>query len=286
MPCGRLGYSFFSLSTSGAIAGCIILVAHHSSRVTELIGNRAVPLLATLFLLSYMKLLRTVVDVLAYAKLKSYPEGHDHAVWYVDGNLSYFDPPHTYLFMAASLALILLWIPYTLLLFSIQWLRRISHLTCLRWVTKFTPFYDACFAPLKDRHHYWFGVLLLVRGMLLLIFSLTFAIIPSINLLILVVVLILLLLYTTCFRVYRRKSVKIFESLLLGNLIVLSGSTKLVSNLSIVLVLSISAAFFQFCCVVLWSVLKPCIERSRSSYMNLEDTASNEFIHARLSTDS
>ena len=35
------------------IAGCIIVVACHSSRITELIGNRAVPLLATLFLFSY-----------------------------------------------------------------------------------------------------------------------------------------------------------------------------------------------------------------------------------------
>ena len=269
-----------------AIAGGIIVVARHSSRITELIGNRAVPLLATLCLLSYMKLLRTVIQALAFAMLKSDPEGYGHAVWYLDGNYSYCKPPHAYLLIAALLALVLLWCPYTLILFSVQWLRRVSHLKCLRWITKFTPFYDACFAPLKDKHQYWFGVLLLVRGVLLLIYSLTFTITPDINLLILIVVLMVLLLYTLILRVYKRKSVKILESLLLGNLIVLSGSTKLVNDRSIILVTSIGLAFVQFCGIVLWSLIKPCVERNRQSYVNLEDTISSDFIHTRVITNS
>ena len=267
-----------------AIAGCIIVVARRSSRVTKLIGSRAVPLLATLCLLSYMKLLRTVIEALAFAMLRSYPEGYDYAVWYLDGNYSYFKPPYSYLFIAALLALVLLWCPYTFILFSIQWLRRVSHIRCLRRITKFTPFYDACLAPLKDRHHYWFGVLLIVRGMLLLIYSLTFTIIPDINLLILIVVLVLVLLYTVCCRVYRRKSVKILESILLGNLIVLCGSTKLVTDRSIILVTSIGLAFIQFCGIVLWSLVKLCIKRSGWNYVNLEETVSSEFIHTRDST--
>ena len=187
-------------------------------------------------------------------------------------------------FTYSLLALILLWCPYTFILFSIQWLRRVSHFRCLRWITKFTPFYDACLAPLKDKHHCWFGVLLIVRGMLLLIYSLTFTIIPDINLLILIVVLVLLLLYTVCCRVYKRKSVKILESILLGNLIVLSGSTKLVTNRSVILVTSIGLAFIQFCGIVLWSLVEPCIKRSGWNYVNLEDTVSSEFIHTRDST--
>ena len=43
------------------IAGVIIVACRYSSRLTNLIGNRAVPLLVTLILLSYMKLLRTVI---------------------------------------------------------------------------------------------------------------------------------------------------------------------------------------------------------------------------------
>ena len=42
------------------IAGIIIVACRYSSCFTNLIGSRAVPLLATLFFLSYMKLLRTI----------------------------------------------------------------------------------------------------------------------------------------------------------------------------------------------------------------------------------
>ena len=129
--------------------------------------------------------------------------------------------------------------------------------------------------------HYWFGVLLLVRGMLLLIYSLTFTIVPDVNLLVLIVVLVLLLLYTVCCGVYKRKSVKILECILLGNLIVLCGSTKLVTDQSVILIASIGLAFIQFCGIVLWNIIKPCIERSQWNYVNLEDTVSSEFIHIR-----
>ena len=251
------------------IAGTIIIISHYSSLVTKLLGNQAVPLLATLFLLSYMKLLRVIVEALAFAVLMSFPEGHNHAVWYLDGNYLYCKPPHTYLFIAALLTLVLLWCPYTLILFLIQWLRKASHLKYLQWITKFTPFYDACFAPLKHKHHYWFGVLLLVRGLLLLIYSLTFSIIPDINLVILIVILIFLLLYTLLCRVYKQKSVMILESLLLGNLIVLSGSTKLVTKQSTALVVSIGLAFAQFCVIVVWSLLKTYVRKQRHNYVNL-----------------
>ena len=260
-----------------AIAGSIITASRYSSLITKLLGDQAVPLLATLFLLSYMKLIRVIVEALAFAVLQSSPEGHSKAVWYLDGNYLYCKPPHIYLFVAALLILVLLWCPYTLTLFLVQWLRKFSHLKCLRWITKFTPFYDANFAPLKDKHHYWFGVLLLIRGLLLLIYSLTFSIIPDLNLVILTIVLLFLLLYTLVCRVYKRKSVMIFESLLLGNLIVLSGSTKLVPNRSTALIVSIGFAFVQFCIIVVWSFVKAYVQKRRSNkyYVNLEDTSTD-----------
>ena len=261
-----------------AIAGSIIIASRYSFLVTKLLGDQAVPLLATLFLLSYMKLIRVVVEALAFAILKSSPEGHSKAVWYLDGNYLYCKPPHIYLFIAALLILVLLWCPYTLTLFLVQWLRKFSHLKYLRWITKFTPFYDANFAPLKDKHHYWFGVLLLIRGLLLLIYSLTFSIIPDLNLVILTIILLLLLLYTLVCRVYKRKSVMVLESLLLGNLIVLSSSTKLVPNRSIALIVSIGFAIAQFCAIVVWSFVKAYVQKQRSNnyyYVNLEDTSTD-----------
>ena len=72
-----------------AIARVIIIACRYSSHLTNLIGNRAIPLLATLFLLSYMKLLHNIIAALAFATLVSYPEDSKLAVWYLDGNLPY-----------------------------------------------------------------------------------------------------------------------------------------------------------------------------------------------------
>lgn len=99
-----------------------------TSLTSIIIGNRAVPLLATLFLLSYMKLLRNIIAALAFAILVSYPEGPKLAVWYLEGNLPYCQHPHIYLFVAAIAVLILHWlIPFTILLLLMQCLRRISR---------------------------------------------------------------------------------------------------------------------------------------------------------------
>ena len=263
-----------------AIAIGIIVVSHYSYRFTKLIGNRAVPLLATLFLVSYIKLLRTIIEALSFAVLTSQPEGDDLAVWYLDGTYPYCKHPHIYLFITALLALVLLWSPYTLLLLSVQWLRRMSQFVLLRWVTKLTPFFDACYAPLKDKHQYWFGVLLMIRGILLLIFSLTFDIVPDVNLLILLVVLTLLLLYTNVFHVYKHRSITIHESVLLGNLIIVCGSKKVVTNHSIIVVLSISLTVLQFLTVIVWNLVKLCVVKRKHTYTNLDDAAI-DFIHER-----
>ena len=164
-----------------AIAGVIIVACRYSSHLTNLIGSRALPLLATLFLLSYMKLLRTVIDATSVAVITQYPHNTSYAVWYLDGNLRYCQHPHIYLFIAAIATLVFLWLPYTLLLLFIQPLRRVSHLRPLKWINKLAPVYDAYFSPLKDQHQYWFGIMLLVRGILLVLLTVTSAANPELN---------------------------------------------------------------------------------------------------------
>ena len=167
------------------IAGVIIVACCYSSRLTNLIGSRAVPLLATLFLLSYMKLLRTVIDAISVAVIAQYSQNTSYVVWYLDGNLRYCQHPHIYLFIAAIAALVFLWLPYTLLLLFIQTLRRVSHLRLLKWINKLAPVYDAYFSPLKDKYQYWFGTMLLVRGVLMVILTATSVANPELNVFIL-----------------------------------------------------------------------------------------------------
>ena len=271
------------------IGGVIIITCRYSSRLTNLIGDRAVPLLATLFLLSYMKLLRTAVTALEFAVLTHYPDNSKIIVWYLDGNLPFCKQPHIYLFIVSVATLIFLCLPFTLFLLLIQYWRKISHLRLLKWTNKLTPVYDAYFAPLKDKHHYWFGVLLLIRGILLVIFTLTSANSPTINLLVLSITMALLLFYMSLKNVYKHKISRILESVSVMNLIVLSCAILYApQKKTIILELSIGFVFVQFCIIVLVSFIKRCyntrcryLQRKSNGY-NLIDEDSDEMFHERI----
>ena len=244
-----------------AIAGVIIVVCRYSSRLTNLIGSRAVPLLATLFLLSYMKLLRTVIDATSVAVIAEYPQNTSNAVWYLDGNLRYCQHPHIYLFIAAIATLVFLWLPYTLLLLFIQPLRRVSHLRPLKWINKLAPVYDAYFSPLNDKHRYWFGAMLLVRGILLVLLTVTSVDNPKLNVFALFLFLAFLHFFISIKKFYKQVDVRALESFILLNLIVLSSGTlywwESYEIRSKLLMVSVGITFVQFCVIVVWSLIKP-----------------------------
>ena len=207
-----------------------------------------------------MKLLRTIVTVFGYSVLTQYPNGSKIIVWYCDGNLPYCQHPHIYLFITSLAVLVFLCIPFTLFLLFIRCCRRASHLRGLRWITKFMPVYDACFAPLHTKHHHLFGALLLIRGMLLFIFTMSSDSDNSLttNLLALCITMVMLLLYVIFMsQVYKSRVVRILDSVSFLNLIILSGVTLYAGGKSTVfLEVSIGVSFIQFCAVVLLSVIK------------------------------
>jgi hypothetical protein len=149
------------------IAFVIITSSHYSMRISKLCGKNIVSVLATLFLLSYSKLLQLVVNVVSFTKIL----GYSNAVWLYDGNVDYLRGKHIPLFLATILLQILL-IVYPMSLVSIQWLIKISHYRAMSWVQRLKPFFDAYTGPCKPDHCYWTGVLLIVRIVLLLIFTL------------------------------------------------------------------------------------------------------------------
>ena len=236
------------------IAGVIIIACHYSSRLTSLIGDRAVRLLATLFFLSYTKLLRTVKTVLEFGVLTRFPNKSKIIVWYLDGNLTYCQHPHIYLFIVAMTTLIFC-LSFTLFLLLIQCWRRISHLRLLRWTNKFTPFYDAYFAPLKNKHRYWFGTVLLVRGTLLVVFTATSSTLPFLGLPILLFTLSMLLFYMSMRQVHKFKLIRFLESISLINLLALVGCTLYTGDSGYFsLQLSIGFAFVQFSVIIVISI--------------------------------
>ena len=274
-----------------AIAGVIIVACHYSSRLTNLIGSRAVPLLTTLFLLSYMKLLRTVIDATSVAVIAQYPQNTSYAVWYLDGNLRYCQHPHIYLFIAAIATLVFLWLPYTLLLLFIQPLRRVSHLRPLKWINKLAPVFDAYFSPLKDKHHYWFGTMLLVRGILLILLTVTSVANPELNVFALFLFMAFLLFYMSVKYVYKRMNVRLLKSATLLNLIVLTAGTLYTWESAVVRMLllevSIGITFAQFCVIVVLSLIKPCLSarwrcRRNQGYDVINESIDDDITHERI----
>ena len=276
-----------------SIAGWMIIMARYSTRVTKLFGERVVPILATLILLSYNKLLKTAVEILDFSVISVYPEWNVSKpamiVWSVDGTLEYFKYPHILLFVTALFTLLVLWLPYTLLLLLIQCLRRISHFRILRWITRFEPFYDAYFAPLKPMHQYWFGVLLLARGMILVTFASNFSLPENVSLLLLLVSTGLLLFYALLRNLYKSHVITVFQSSLLLNLCLLSGcmlfahtKRKFKPTIQATAIgLSTGIAFLQFCYVIASQIYFLCFSRAKGEDVS-EVQLNEEQAHAIL----
>ena len=208
------------------LVGLIIYMSHVSKTFANLLGTNPVSVLATLILLSYTKILRTLIATVYFANLK-YPT-YNKNVWLHDGNIDYISGKHIPLFLVAVFVFLFFFLPYTLLLLFGQWLQAISHLRLFSWVNsaRVKPFMDSYHAPYKAKHRYWPGLLLVLRFVLLLGFAFNCQQDPSINLLaILVGAGILHLWAWISGGVYKNWCLDALEGSFVLNLIVLGAAT-------------------------------------------------------------
>ena len=164
------------------IVGFLVCISHCSVTATKLLGSSPVPVLATLFLLAYAKLLRAIIAALSLTILH-YPD-KNVVVWIHDANVSLVK--YIPLVVVALLFLLFLFLPYTLLLFLGQWLQSNSHICILSWVknSRLKGILDPYHAPYNPQHRFWTGLLLLLRCALFLIFAFNISGDNSINLLV------------------------------------------------------------------------------------------------------
>ena len=139
------------------IAILIIITSRYSTTIQRLTARRALPVLATLFLLSYTKILRIVSNVLFfYSTITHLPSKHTTLVWSVDANVSLFGVRFTILFIVC-LILFLILIPFNVILLFTRTLSR------FRIINRFKPLLDAYQGPYKISYYYYTGVQLLIR---------------------------------------------------------------------------------------------------------------------------
>ena len=240
-----------------SLAGLIIIGSKYSSRITKVFGSNPVAVLATLFLLSYAKLLRTILAALTFTFL-DYPDEVRVAVWQYDANILYIHGKHIALFIVALLKLLVLFLPYTFLLTVGQW----SNRRFFYWINKprIKPFLDAYQAPYRDQNRYWTGLMLCLRFVLFTVFAIVPALADPIhNLLAIGVAVIGLftLIHFTGF-IYKKLYLDVLEASFILNLGILSAATysvrieKKTENKAAVTYLSVGIAFATFVGVLVY----------------------------------
>ena len=169
------------------MVGAMILISDYSSKFARMLGTNPVAVLSTLFLLSYTKILRTIIATFSFTILE-YPHSKV-PVWLYDGNIVYVHGKHIPLFISAILVLLIFFLPYTCILLLSQWFQAKSNRRIFSWVNhiRVKPFIEAYHAPYKNKFRYWTGLMLLLRCGLFLIFALNTYGEPSVNLLAIVV---------------------------------------------------------------------------------------------------
>ena len=239
-----------------ALAGLIILFSRFSRRLTRLLGSNPVAVLATLLLLSFTRLLRTITNVLALTSLEY--KTHEDTVWALDGGIRYLHNKHIALFVVAVLIFLVLYLPYTLVLVLGQWLLK-SNRRILSWVNKpqIRYFLDAYYAPYKENHRYWPGMLLVLRHVMLLVYDTTFFSDGSTNLLIISAATLGLELWVSIGKqVYKNKYLDILEGSFIFNLGLLAAATYHVrqtsGNQAAVVYTSVSVALATFIVIVVY----------------------------------
>ena len=143
------------------IAIALIIGSRYSQKLQRLTAQRALPVLATLFLLIYTKILLTVCSVLfIFSPITHLPSGHITFVWSVDTGVPFFGIKFSILF-ALCLVLFLILFPFNILLLFPRTLSR------FHFINTFKPLLDAYLGPYKDGFSNWIGIQLLIRAIFL-----------------------------------------------------------------------------------------------------------------------
>ena len=225
------------------IAISIIIASRYSYRILRLTYKRSLSVLATLFLLSYTGVLRTVLTVLfSYSTITHLPSGHHQIVWSIDASVPLFGLKFTILFIVC-LVLFLLLIPFNIILL-------IRYLLQFRIISHFKPLLDAFQGCYKDKYYYWVAVHITLRSIFFCLYGLQTKMRLTITTMILV-------LFTGChgyFHPNKNKMVDFQELLLLINLTMMYGVSyhSNESVFSVVTNIMISLALIQFCIIALY----------------------------------
>lgn len=207
----------------------VIFLSSCSSKFANLIGKRnPVATLATLLLLSYTKLLQTIISAFSFATLVNPSDVTSVRVWLPDATVLYLSGKHIPLFVTA-IVIFLVGLAYTFLLFTWQLFLRCPRARIFNWTRspKLSFFMDTYHAPYTPRQRYWTGLLLIARAILFLVSATNFSGDPRVTLLSTIIILCLLFFYKALFnvRIYKNWLISAMETFTYFNIVVFATFT-------------------------------------------------------------
>ena len=248
----------------------IVLISRRSTKLTELIGNNTVKVLATLLLLSYTKIIRAIGVALAAEEVMC--DDERRSVWRYNGNTIYSETGHVILVLFALSLLVFFVLPYSIFLISLSFSGRVLtrvHCRCL-WLKHFS---DAYSGPFKESQSFWVGLLLIARVLFVLISA------PSFDEKVPLYVIIFTVIFMMTLALdlqgpYEQKILNVLESWFLANLlgmsIIVLGVSKQAANIGTLL--SVSLVFVSFLAIIFYHLCKHIVEHYthlKSMYHNV-----------------
>ena len=242
----------------------IILISRCSTKVSNFTVGSSVQVLVTLMFVSFSNLLSISLNILTPARIHQLsPDGSTSSrlVWFTDGSILYGRDPVHIILMCISIAVILFFVvPFILVgLFGVKLFRFRFMAMYLR------PFIEALYGPYKDKHRYWFGLMLIIRTLVHIISASLESNNTTLLLLVFTVIIGFYILGLSLVKPYKNKIHNALEILfgiiLLANLIVSSSASNL-NVIEIVSSISISCGGV-LCCIILGYHIRIGLNRNR-----------------------
>ena len=160
----KVGLQFLFPFYLWVIVVVVIIASKRSSRIARFTGKNTIPVLATVILLSYTKLLRTVITIFSHTLIDC--NNNRYWYWSIDPTQEYLHGWHILLFVIGIVVMVFLIVPFTLFLLLFP-LLELSSGKCrqrLSWfMIRLKPFFDAYRGPHTDIFCFWPGALVVVR---------------------------------------------------------------------------------------------------------------------------
>ena len=206
----------------------VVLVSfrHYPRWMSRMMGTNPVAVLSTLILLSYNKILHTIVASVSSTELQY--KNHNKTVWLYDGTVPFLGGKHSLMFGFAVMVFLFMVLPYTLLLLCGQCILLKSNWRIFCWInnSKVKAFLDSYHGPYRVKHRYWPGLLLLLRVILLPPVAFAHSYDASVNLLAVSTVVIAILTWAwMAGGIYQNRWLDVLEASIMLNLGILTAAT-------------------------------------------------------------